>query len=348
MDPIAIEARTKYKQPKPRQTFEKLTSFQRALHANPYAHALATPLRLCASTSALLPKHFLIPFETQVAPPAQEPDEHTRPPQDGTSKSPLQSRASKLQLVPTLPNNAPGTCRKGPTSFLISRQSALAFASKKKGWHSLVSLRMQDKARTTRRESWSWRENMVDHVLAGMRNSVVANLHWPFQHANAKLLLDVEDELDCIDKIDDVSCVLYLRPVTQPRIVELANEISAMESRIHTLASRVAEVRRQALQSLERLHNDQSRPPQIYQLEMQPALLHPPLYFPTVQYRGTEIPVYELVEMLGEENVGALVRGTKWEGAVCVIVQRTYLTTGVQLALSGLQGFIAEGRTVVT
>ncbi|KAK4952855.1 hypothetical protein LTR28_006575 [Elasticomyces elasticus] len=125
-----------------------------------------------------------------------------------------------------------------------------------------------------------------------MRNSVVAKLHWPFQHANSKLLLDVEDELDCIDKIDGVSCVLYLRPVAQPRIVELANEISAMESRIHTLASRVAET---------------------YQLEMQPALLHPPLYFPTVQYRGTEIPVYELVEMLGEENVGALVRGTKWE-----------------------------------
>ncbi|KAK4240164.1 hypothetical protein C8A03DRAFT_31731 [Achaetomium macrosporum] len=62
MDPSFHEARQRFTKPKPKHSGYKLTKFQRHLARNPYAKALATPVRRCPITGANLPSFFLQRF----------------------------------------------------------------------------------------------------------------------------------------------------------------------------------------------------------------------------------------------------------------------------------------------
>lgn len=72
MDPKAMAAREKHKLPKlpPSKT---PTLFQEQLAKNPYAQALATPVRQCQVTNTRLPKYFLQDFELMAHPDTREP-----------------------------------------------------------------------------------------------------------------------------------------------------------------------------------------------------------------------------------------------------------------------------------
>lgn len=59
MDPVVLAARAKHHNPKPRPSAENLTPFQEQLRKNPYALALATPVRECNLTKQRIPKYFL-------------------------------------------------------------------------------------------------------------------------------------------------------------------------------------------------------------------------------------------------------------------------------------------------
>ncbi|KAF4627781.1 hypothetical protein G7Y89_g10370 [Cudoniella acicularis] len=69
MDPAFLAARQERQKPKaaPRSKLE-LTPFQRKLWKNPYALALATPVRLCQLTRVAMPKFFLQGFELMAHP----------------------------------------------------------------------------------------------------------------------------------------------------------------------------------------------------------------------------------------------------------------------------------------
>ena len=72
MDPEAIAARQKHHLPKlpPSKT---PTLFQQQLSKNPYAQALATPMRLCQLTKFRLPNYFLQDFQLMAHPETREP-----------------------------------------------------------------------------------------------------------------------------------------------------------------------------------------------------------------------------------------------------------------------------------
>ncbi|RDW71178.1 hypothetical protein BP6252_07741 [Coleophoma cylindrospora] len=72
MDPDLIAARQKWTLPKapPSKT---PTAFQKQLAKNPYAQALATPVRRCLLTNVVLPKYFLQEFNIMAHPETQQP-----------------------------------------------------------------------------------------------------------------------------------------------------------------------------------------------------------------------------------------------------------------------------------
>ncbi|KAK2059698.1 hypothetical protein LY76DRAFT_14610 [Colletotrichum caudatum] len=65
MDPRWMEARTRYRTPKPKRPKDVLPAgrFRKKLEANPYALALTTPIRFCKTSEVHLPKYFLQEFK---------------------------------------------------------------------------------------------------------------------------------------------------------------------------------------------------------------------------------------------------------------------------------------------
>ncbi|MCJ1251199.1 hypothetical protein MMC30_008430 [Trapelia coarctata] len=61
MHPRLLEARSRFTKAKPLPS-EELNEFQRLININPYAKALATPVRVCILTGVRLPNSFFIPF----------------------------------------------------------------------------------------------------------------------------------------------------------------------------------------------------------------------------------------------------------------------------------------------
>ena len=80
MDPVYLQARDKYKQPKQvliqhesgkeELETENMTPFQKKLYENAYARALGTPVRQCALTRARLPNHFVLRLGLSMPPEA--------------------------------------------------------------------------------------------------------------------------------------------------------------------------------------------------------------------------------------------------------------------------------------
>ena len=72
MDPEAIEAKSQWHSPKARPS-DNPTEFQIQLAKNPYAQMLATPIRHCHGTKALLPSFFLQEFDVVGHPVSKRP-----------------------------------------------------------------------------------------------------------------------------------------------------------------------------------------------------------------------------------------------------------------------------------
>ncbi|EKD12429.1 uncharacterized protein L3040_001041 [Drepanopeziza brunnea f. sp. 'multigermtubi'] len=72
MNPAFLKAREKHKLRKPRPSKEP-TDFQRQLAKNPYALALATPIRRCLLTNVKLPAYFLQDFMVMLDPLTEKP-----------------------------------------------------------------------------------------------------------------------------------------------------------------------------------------------------------------------------------------------------------------------------------
>ncbi|KAK4157523.1 hypothetical protein C8A00DRAFT_11639 [Chaetomidium leptoderma] len=73
MDPSFHEARQEFTKPKPSHSPYKLSKFQQQLRRNPYAQALATPVRRCPITSTSLPRFFFQGFDLRLHPETGKP-----------------------------------------------------------------------------------------------------------------------------------------------------------------------------------------------------------------------------------------------------------------------------------
>ncbi|KAK4497545.1 hypothetical protein PRZ48_011996 [Zasmidium cellare] len=187
MDPLAIAGKQRNKQMKARVKEEdKLSEFQQKLRLNPYAHALATSIRQCRLTRALLPSHFLIPFAASI--PA--PDEQRKP-----------------SLVPALRKKVQGK------SYITGTREVLENISGKKGkWQVLLFEHVTKPAvmalgRELSHKDWAWDGNTPEVVLEQLRGSVVDCLERCLGGEGREALL-VEMPEDGQVERDDLACIL--------------------------------------------------------------------------------------------------------------------------------------------
>ncbi|KAI7172987.1 hypothetical protein D0869_10917 [Hortaea werneckii] len=168
LDPIAIEAKTRHKRPKTYQDEQEKTEFQRELEANPFANALATPVRQCAFTQALLPSHFLIPMVAHITPPPEENESGKR-------------QASTIHLSPDINLDVPRELRSPSRSYVIADREVFKTLSSRNKWPLIASERMKKwvglrlgrdwQALKVNRE-WTWDKKIDEVILEKLRDNV--------------------------------------------------------------------------------------------------------------------------------------------------------------------------------
>ncbi|KAL2132236.1 hypothetical protein VTI74DRAFT_4059 [Chaetomium olivicolor] len=185
MDPSFHEARQRFRKPKPKpsQTGYKPTKFQRKLSRNPYALALAAPVRRCPISATSLPSFFLQRFRLVEHPETGDPyfvpqDLHSKVPDardrdEGASDHPQDTGGR-----PT----AGGHHQTGPSAYVLSRQQLLQELQTPTSVYFRQHrklLRMSDhgNARITGvLNAARWRVDMDGVVLELMRRRVVEGL----------------------------------------------------------------------------------------------------------------------------------------------------------------------------
>nr|OQO16715.1 hypothetical protein B0A51_14974 [Rachicladosporium sp. CCFEE 5018] len=180
-------ANRKPKASREQQKPEDLTEFQQALALNPYALALASPVRHCTLTSAKLPKHFLLPFSTSLIPPSGSPSEK--------SKASLQS-GHHSSLSDALP----------ATSYVLNDASVIAHLSKKSHWRTLVTERMkqhfaptvQKNAKTINvKDFWSWNADATQ-IRERLERDVLNAVMEATEYESGRLVSDGDVEAACV------------------------------------------------------------------------------------------------------------------------------------------------------
>ncbi|KAK2025553.1 hypothetical protein LX32DRAFT_567922 [Colletotrichum zoysiae] len=196
MDPRWMEARTRYRTPKPKRPKDVLPAgrFRKKLEANPYALALTTPVRFCKTSEAHLPKYFLqefklienpetggfwwTPGDLDVMYAAKEWERDDEPREDGAPPEPHNPAET-----PVAQQKATGKLlRRSPTCYVLARRPLLRSLSGSKKrtphgdrWRGLLSTREGPLTqRIIKRQVW--REDMDDFILDNMRRNVMKYL----------------------------------------------------------------------------------------------------------------------------------------------------------------------------
>ncbi|KAK4549240.1 hypothetical protein LTR36_007698 [Oleoguttula mirabilis] len=176
MDPVAVKAKGRYREPKPLKSEEGKTEFQKELEANPYAQALATPVRHCAVTNARLPAHFLLPLVSHL-------DPHQIDDTADTTKRP--SKHITARLVPDIKLDIPRELRSPARGYVLAEHHILEHLSSKRRWMFVVTERMKRwfALKTGRQwhnmkvqKEWQWEEGTPEKVLGKLREEVVKRL----------------------------------------------------------------------------------------------------------------------------------------------------------------------------
>ncbi|KAK2009257.1 hypothetical protein LZ32DRAFT_620798 [Colletotrichum eremochloae] len=196
MDPRWMEARTRYRTPKPRRPKDVLPAgrFRRKLEANPYALALSTPLRLCAISDVFVPRYFLqefkpienpetnsfwwTPGDLDVLYAAKEWERDDEPGEDGVPpepQNPAETPVAQQKATQKL-------LRRSPTFYVLARKPLIKSLGGSKNktpfgekWKILLSKREGSFAQHVAKRQ-VWREDMDDFVLDNMRRNVMKYL----------------------------------------------------------------------------------------------------------------------------------------------------------------------------
>ncbi|KAL2191662.1 hypothetical protein L209DRAFT_673870 [Thermothelomyces heterothallicus CBS 203.75] len=291
MDPAFHEARQRFAKAKPSRTEYKLTKFQRHLRRNPYAKALATPVRKCPITTTALPNFFLQRFALIAHPETKKP---WFVPHD------LETKAPKADG----PTPRTRNCEKrGPSAYTLSSQRLLQELQREKSpYFKLYKklLRMSDHGNTRLGSlitTATWRSDMDAVVLELLRRRVVEGLcHFSnmTDKAGRKYVVKCE-RWDDVKNLKHRGCLLYLG---------LPDESSSGSTSGYV-------------------------PPRLAAMDMG-----------AVKF-GSKLAVHNLPELLGEEHVSQLRRGSTLlrDGSLYLLGRRA--TVNLQMMLWKLQGYMA-------
>jgi hypothetical protein len=166
------------------QPLESLTPFRRAVAANPYANALATPVRQCNFTGARIPSHHLLPFTT------------------------IFQRTEGDKLVPHL---APvDETRQASRAYAVNSRELLIRLGQKRNWHRLLGHEL--KFCLKNRSDYQWPSQVDQIILSRLRSTVVRKLAWVLGKPKSNLVVPFEST----EKCPPSSTVLHLHEGTSP------------------------------------------------------------------------------------------------------------------------------------
>ncbi|KAF2803706.1 uncharacterized protein BDZ99DRAFT_452746 [Mytilinidion resinicola] len=313
LKPMAASIKPPWKEPKPDPDLNNLTPFQKKLYQNPYAHALATPVRLCSATLLRLPSDLLLSMQVKLHPTTEAP-----------------------WLVPAAlasKSNNHGV----PVRYLAQESMILYLTrNKREPWKYTLPLRIVENLGSAIKKL-VWREDMPALLLSILRKQLVANLRWFFGKTSNHLVPCESQSPTDVDHIDDVSCILCLRTLTTG-VDHLHTELTQIVLKAEQSADKISKRHRQTYDTSK---TSSDPPPHVPRLK--PSLRFPPLHFPTAVWRGRRVPVYSLIDLLGEEHLAELIKDTKFQDEKNVVVMReSRIAVSAQIKLMQLQAYLAK------
>ncbi|KAI0896351.1 hypothetical protein F4806DRAFT_466991 [Annulohypoxylon nitens] len=203
MDPTYWEATRRHQTPKAKAG-KPQNSVERQLRANPFANALATPVRNCCMTRARLPSFFLQDFNVvshpesgnpwlipvslmpDEAPAKEEPSaenileiESGKIAQESEEISEnIESKSEHLQQDQTSTTPKENESISGPSMYILGRQDLISAFADKKSSLSGGPKRMMGSTPRYRNltKNIVWRTDMDTYILNSMRKGIVSEL----------------------------------------------------------------------------------------------------------------------------------------------------------------------------
>ncbi|KAI9666497.1 MAG: hypothetical protein M1821_004433 [Bathelium mastoideum] len=366
MDPSIKAQKERHKTPKPRADPQKRTRFQQKLYDNPYAQALATPVRICNVTEVHLPSYFHLEFH-DLLPPQLPPDPDDSPsspstaaaappswpppsPKSSSSRSMSRSRSSSSSSTPWLlplrlsrtahPPSHPAHTT-GPAARCLARLNLLRHLS------GISARQIRLRGRLRFGDARVWREDMAALIARLLAETVETKLAWGLKHGGKAAVKAIGGEtwgewVEGVQEVKEVGCVVVVGSLGSARARDVERRWKEVGAEVLELAEDVVEVtggiaeRRIKLGSI----GGSMRRPGGPRVNIK--AWYPPLELPTITCRGKEVPVYTLSDMLGHEKAHSLVEGTAFKGAKCIILKNSYLTRAAQMWCSKLQAYLAD------
>ncbi|KAF3004791.1 hypothetical protein E8E13_002763 [Curvularia kusanoi] len=321
LDPVVIEARTRHMQKKEKPRVADLTPFQRKLWENPFAHALASPVRECFRVNHFLPSDLLISL-------------HLRPHNGDPWLVPLSLTTDKKHL--------------GLPLRFLNRQLVLGQLSKGGLWKGSMNSHPRFSAQLEQREKSRvfWRSDMSQLILDLLRKRVVGRLSWNFSF-RGRLIPVASPRAEDLEAVDDVSTVLYFGSL-RTRADDVHDRCRAITVELEKWATYFGKDfghhfdPHAAFKVVK--HNKPWWALTPLVPHMQPRLQFPELEYKTATWRGKKVALYSLTDMLGAEKAQELISGpdSKYADQRCVVIKRGRHNTPVEKLLMQLQSYIAK------
>ncbi|QRD01170.1 hypothetical protein JI435_157860 [Parastagonospora nodorum SN15] len=318
LDPIVLDKRSRWENTKAQPKAAEFTPFQKRLQANPYAHALASPVRQCRATLISLPVAFLTSLHARPHPTTNEP-----------WLLPVSLTTDKEHLGP-------------PYRFLGSHWMT-THLGKKKQWQRGTYSRMTEKLGSDNMKKLVWREDLPDLILDLMQKQLIKKLSWNFGF-RGRLAPVASPRTEDIESIDHVSCVLIFRSLrtraddAQDLAEDTYDEMDKWSS--YFAKSYVDKLDPHAPPKVTHTPPSWYGDPLVPRL--QPRIRFPELEFHTTTWRGAKVAVYSLADLLGEDKTLQLIEGSQYTGAGCVVVKQARHNVPITILLMRLQAYIAR------
>ncbi|OAG02704.1 uncharacterized protein CC84DRAFT_1097826 [Paraphaeosphaeria sporulosa] len=329
LDPVVVEQRARWKQQKAKPDVAGSTPFQKKLLENPYAHVLASPVRIDRSLSTLLPSALLLTLHIKPHPATLEP--------------------WLLPLSLSTPN--PPKYLGPPLRFLAHRHNAAHLTARKEVWKKVLGQRFYPFLGPRGMAQLVWRKDMPELLLQMLRARVEDKLAWWFKWRGRLTPVASPSPSDTQD-VEDVACVLFYGSL-KSRADEIHDEANAIVAEADKWTDYFRTGYGKAFDPHAtpppHLPKATHPPPAWFQPlvpRLAPRAQFPPLDYPTTRWRGRKVAVYSLTDMLGVDRAEALIGRTRYEGERCWVMKRGRQTVDVQMLLGQLQSYLAESGAV--
>ncbi|KAF2827259.1 hypothetical protein CC86DRAFT_208780 [Ophiobolus disseminans] len=318
LDPVVREKRSQWDKKKLWPNAETFTPFQKKLQANPFAHALASPVRQCRATLISLPVAFLTSLHARPHPTTLDP-----------WLLPVSLTTEKKQLGP-------------PYRFAL-RHLITTQLGKKKAWEKGIYSRMEAKYGSSNVKNMVWREDLPDLILDLMQKQLIKKISWNLGF-RGRLAPVASPRSEDIEHVDDVSCILFFGSL-RTRADDVHDHASEIVLEMDKWSSYVAKAFADKLDphaAPEVTHSSPSWFVEPIVPRLQPRLRCPELEFKNTTWRGQKVPVYSLADLLGENRARQLITDSEYKGEKCVVMKTVRHNLIVQILLMRLQAYIAQ------